>query len=221
MFWVWCSRYICVQIAGRDAKFLRILPRPISFLKGYVVMKKESISEKRYLILNQLKNDKEVIDLVAIGSSMEPLIKSNSIVYIEFEHIESINVGDVVAFYDEHGVSVHRCIKKTNKMILERGDGCNLWNKCKSISDREIIGKMIYVEYDNKRLITETLGYKIYSELMVALGNLSNLIGCIKDRDNSHKPHISLKNQRGLASNLINRFILVIHKILIKYEKVE
>lgn len=196
-----------------------IAPVNVSVGKDKQFMQKETINNKRQFVLNQLKDNRDVIDLTTTGSSMEPLIKSNSIVYIEFTHMQNISIGDVIAFYDKYGVSIHRCIGKKANNILERGDGCNLWTKCNWITCEDVIGKMIYLEYEDKRLVIESLGYKIYSFFIILIGKLSNQIGCINSKDATKKPHISLSKQNDLLSKLINRFILLLYKIFIDYEK--
>lgn len=178
-------------------------------------------NEERQRVLEQSKAAREVVDIMTTGGSMEPLIKSESVVYIEFNHAENIRVGDVIAFYDKNGVSLHRCIGKKGGKILERGDGCNLWTKCNFISDKDIIGKMIYAEYKNQRLVIESFGYKLYSVFIVAVGKLSNRVGRIRKNDASGKPHVGLSEQGGSASRLINGFIKLLHKSLVKCEKTE
>ena len=184
-------------------------------------MKNKIINDERQCLLNQLKDSREIIDLTTTGDSMEPLIQSNSTVYIEFNHIKNISIGDVIAFYDQYGVSVHRCIRKKNEDILERGDGCNLWVKCNWVNSNDIIGKVIYVKYENKRLVTESFGYKLYSFFIVVIGKLSNRVGSINKKDTSKEPHVSLKDQGSSVSKVINRFILLLHRIFVKYEKTE
>lgn len=184
-------------------------------------MKNEVFLGERQIVLNQSKDSREIIDLITTGNSMEPFIKSGTTVYIEFNHIKNISVGDVIAFYDQHGVSIHRCIRKKNKNILERGDGCNLWAKCNWVTSNDVIGKMVYAEYKNKRIVIESFGYKLYSIFIVVIGRLSNRVGCINKKDTSKKPHISLYEQDGSVSKLINRCILLLHKVLVKYEEAE
>jgi signal peptidase I len=178
----------------------------------------DDFSKERQETLNKAKDAKEVIDLITTGSSMEPLLQSNSTVFIEFNHTKNIHVGDIIAFYDKYGASVHRCIKKKGENVLERGDGCNLWVKSNWINNKDIIGKMVYVEYENKRLVIESFRYRLYSFIIVVIGKFSNIIGYMKDRDTSNKQHVSLNKQNGVMTRFLNRLVRLLYNICIKYE---
>ena len=181
----------------------------------------EKLKKNKQEALKIAKDAKEVIDLIAIGNSMEPLLQSNSTVYVEFNHIDNIRVGDIIAFYDKYGVSIHRCIKKKETTILERGDGCNLWVKCNWINSDDLIGKVIYVECENQRLILESHKYKLYSLVLTIIGKTSALIGKVKGNDLANNPHVSLREKKDIASKLIIRLIKLFYRILIKYETPE
>lgn len=177
-----------------------------------------NFNKERQTTLNRAKDAKEVIDLIATGRSMEPLLQSNSTVYIEFNHVKNIHVGDIIAFYDKYGANIHRCIKKKGNYILERGDGCNLWVKCNWINNKDIIGKMVYVEYENKRLVIKSFRYRVYSSIVVIIGKFSNFIGYVKGKDASNKQHVSLENQNGLMAKFLNQFVRLLYRICVKYE---
>ncbi|MCX8131610.1 MAG: S24/S26 family peptidase [Clostridia bacterium] len=173
----------------------------------------------RQVALKEAKDKKEVIDLMTTGSSMSPLLRSNTNIYIEFNHLDDIHNGDVIAFYDDYGVSVHRCIKKNNNRVLERGDNCNLWTKCKWIDTDNILGKMVCAEFKNTCLNMDTFRYRLYGCIMVYIGKLSNMVGRIRKKDSSQEKHATIDKEKTF-SMLINKLIRIAYKMCIEYVEV-
>lgn len=75
------------------------------------------------------------------GNSMEPIYKSNMKVLLK-QNVNNYNVGDVVVYYQNNKMIIHRIIQIVdNKLAITKGDN-NLYAD-KTVRVSKIIGKVI------------------------------------------------------------------------------
>lgn len=77
------------------------------------------------------------------SGSMEPVIKTGSIAYINERDISNINVGDIVTYNLNENKVTHRIVEITDNNIITKGDA-NETNDFSPISKDQIQGKYIF-----------------------------------------------------------------------------
>ena len=102
-------------------------------IKDYQEIKKELIIEeiKKHKFLNQTLS----------GNSMAPFIKEKDKILIQ--HSNSFEVGDIVAFFVNKFLVVHRIVKIKRKLYITKGDNVRLFDRFTNKSN--FIGKVIKV----------------------------------------------------------------------------
>lgn len=93
------------------------------------------------LSINRLKNIK------AFGSSMEPLLKENDVVYLKKTSFRFIKINDIVAIKKYNRIITHRIVYKTNSFIITKGDN-NLQSDGK-IHKKNIVGLVTHIKRKN------------------------------------------------------------------------
>lgn len=90
------------------------------------------------MIQNLIKNSTYVV-----GDSMYPLIKSGDKVYYQ-KHTGGACLGDIIIFYEDNRLVIHRIIRIKNKMIQTKGDNSLFIDK--RISRSRVLGRAIKIE---------------------------------------------------------------------------
>lgn len=93
------------------------------------------------------------IELRVNGNSMYPLIKAGSHIFIRLSGPDEIRSGDIIAFWKNQNVVVHRLIKKRNENghmgLCEKGDNCTGWTW---INEKDVLGKIELVYNSNSAM---------------------------------------------------------------------
>jgi hypothetical protein len=83
------------------------------------------------------------IRITAHGSSMSPLIQSQGDLSVHLMEATRLKVGDVFAFWTDHGLVIHRLIKKKKRngqwWFCQKGDNCSDWGW---IPERDVLGRV-------------------------------------------------------------------------------
>ena len=82
--------------------------------------------------------------MVIVSGSMEPAIKTNSMVIVKKAPYEDMDVDDIILYKQGDNYIVHRVINKTNEGILTKGDNNN-FDDGYLLSDEDVRGKIISI----------------------------------------------------------------------------
>lgn len=94
------------------------------------------------------------------GSSMLPLIPNGATVHINFS-VTSYHIGDIVIFYQNKGLYMHRIIYKISpKAFIIKGDNNSFIDG--HIHIKKIFGKVVAIEHDGHTKDLDSTQNKIY-----------------------------------------------------------
>lgn len=120
--------------------------------------RKEEIKEE--LWCESLKNG-YTMRYGALGGSMSPFIKGGSILTVKPR--ERISIGDVILYKSKKGLTAHRVIGKRNfngkSFFVTKGD--NLRYRDDAVSYSEILGKVVRVESEKKKIELDSLTRRV------------------------------------------------------------
>jgi len=109
----------------------------------------------------------------ALGSSMEPFLFSRDILTIKPASISELKKGDIILFEDSIGNPILHRIHEKSKEILVNGD--NPLSESEAVSENKILGKIINVERNGKRINMPPFFYWRY-HLKLYLYQLAKLL---------------------------------------------
>jgi ribosomal protein S18 acetylase RimI-like enzyme len=107
----------------------------------------------------------------AFGVSMLPLIREKDILIIEPAKITDLSVGDIILYKDGGKPFVHRIIKKkvsqNTTICITKGD--YMHQPDQPINSSQILGKLTYLERNDKKIHFNTFGMKKFGFLTALL----------------------------------------------------
>ncbi len=121
-----------------------------------------------------------------VSPSMEPEIPMGSVIYVKYAPPETIEEGDVIAFFSADGVIAHRVVRNqtVEGEITTKGDA-NAAEDVNPVEYTSVIGRVtlhLPVLGGLMEIYTSTVG-KIYLILFAACGAMLNLLaGRIRER---------------------------------------
>ncbi|MFH0931465.1 MAG: methyltransferase domain-containing protein [Candidatus Zixiibacteriota bacterium] len=96
----------------------------------------------------------------ALGSSMEPFLFSSDILTVKPASSSELKRGDIILFEDSTGNPILHRIQKKSKKILVRGD--NLLSASEEVPTAKILGKVINIERNGKKIDISPFSYWRY-----------------------------------------------------------
>lgn len=125
--------------------------------------------EKELMVETLEKGDK--LRFKALGGSMTPFIRSGDIITIEPVNHRNIVVGDILFYEADSEFLVHRLIEKRenkeNSIYTTKGD--SLTSPDKPVNDSQIMGKVIKIERNGKKLEYGTRYWKLMNYLFTKI----------------------------------------------------
>ncbi len=113
-----------------------------------------------------------------ISGSMEPLIRVGDRVKVSRMEPSRLRIGDIIAFREGRGVTVHRIIRRSHidgqLYFYAQGDAGSGWGK---VTKEDLIGKVYAIERDQCEILLDTPRYMVVNKI---LGWRLFLVACLR-----------------------------------------
>jgi signal peptidase I len=105
--------------------------------------------------------------LIVTSMSMAPLIRSGNLVFIKKVSPSAINMGDIVTFWNDNNLIVHRIIVKVRKekelCFIERADR---FHQHSWVSSKHVLGKATKIKKGDQIYAIDTFLWKLRHRLI-------------------------------------------------------
>jgi signal peptidase len=153
------------------------------------------------------------------GTSMFPLMQGGDRVLVALGHAD-IHVGDVIVFWQEGQLFVHRLIRidrvATSITFLTKGDSAPKFDP--PVKREEIIGRVLVIQRESRQMSLDTTAWRVlgWSIAMLSLG-WAKLIGIGRSLRLGQRPRHLFKQVRRGSSRVFLRVLQATLRVVYRW----
>lgn len=125
-------------------------------------------------LLREVAIQGNVLRARSLGRSMQPLLYSGDLLFIEHQDFHHLKAGNIIFFRDKNGSYViHRLVRKSksSENLITKGDNSRKFDD--PLTSEQIIGKVIEIRRHNKKLYLDKWPVSVISYFVSQISKLN------------------------------------------------